>query len=65
MYVCLQKPANKLKVHTNGITYMAMETILVDYIVILENALGKVSFAMEIKIAMIPLMNLFVEVRKL
>ena len=21
MYVCLQKPANKLKVHTNGIIY--------------------------------------------
>ena len=22
MYVCLQKPANKLKVHTNGIIYV-------------------------------------------
>ena len=23
MYVCLQKPANKLKVHINGIIYLA------------------------------------------
>ena len=24
MYVCLQKPANKLKVHTNGIIYILL-----------------------------------------
>ena len=43
---------------------MAIITGIMDFFVILENALGKITFVMMYQIATIPLMNLFVEVRK-